>query len=77
MPENTTYKPSLINTNIQLLSIFNLNGLTSAWLAGLARYIVIVIWPRGRILVEIVGKVEKYLGEVQKSSSRPPWKVRA
>jgi hypothetical protein len=77
MPENTTYKPSLINTNIQLLSIFNLNGLTSAWLAGLARYIVIVIWPRGRILVEIVGEVETNLGEVQKSSSRPSWKVRA
>jgi hypothetical protein len=27
--------------------------------------------------VEIVGEVEKNLGEVQQSSSRPPWKVRA
>ena len=32
---------------------------------------------QGRILVEIVGEVEKYLGEVQRSSPRPPWKVRA
>ena len=32
---------------------------------------------QGRILVEIVGEVEKNLGEGQQSSSRPPWKVRA
>jgi hypothetical protein len=32
---------------------------------------------QGRILVEIVGEVEKNIGEVQRSSSRPPWKVRA
>ena len=32
---------------------------------------------QGRILVEIVGEVEKNLGEVQRSSSRLPWKVRA
>jgi hypothetical protein len=30
---------------------------------------------QGRILVEIVGEVENKLGEVQQSSSRPPWKV--
>jgi hypothetical protein len=29
------------------------------------------------VLVEIVGEVEKHLGEVQRSSSQPPWKVRA
>jgi CRISPR/Cas system CSM-associated protein Csm3 (group 7 of RAMP superfamily) len=32
---------------------------------------------QGRILVEIVGQVEKILGKVQLSSSPPPWKVRA
>jgi hypothetical protein len=32
---------------------------------------------QGWILVEIVGEVEKGLGEVQRSSSQPPWKVRA
>jgi hypothetical protein len=32
---------------------------------------------QGRILVEIVREVEKNLGEVQQSGSRPPWKVRA
>jgi hypothetical protein len=32
---------------------------------------------QGWTLVEIVGEVEKHLGEVQRSSSRPPWKVRA
>ena len=34
-------------------------------------------WPQGRILVEIMGEVEKNLGEVQRYSLRPPWKVRA
>ena len=33
---------------------------------------VVVIGSQGRILVEIVGEVEKNLGEVQRSSSRPP-----
>jgi hypothetical protein len=32
---------------------------------------------QGRILVEVVGEVEKNLGEVQRSNSRPPWEVRA
>ena len=32
---------------------------------------------QGRILVEIVGEVVNNLGEVQRSSSRPPWKARA
>jgi hypothetical protein len=32
---------------------------------------------QGRILVEILREMEKKLGEVQRSSSRPPWKVRA
>ena len=32
---------------------------------------------QGRILVEIVGEVEKNLGKLQRFSSRPPWKVRA
>jgi hypothetical protein len=30
---------------------------------------------QGRILVKIVGEVETNLGEVQRSSSRPPWKL--
>ena len=33
------------------------------------------IMKQGRILVEIVGEVEKYLEEVQRSSSKPQGKV--
>jgi hypothetical protein len=47
-------------------------GLLVCWLIGW-----LVDWSQGRILVEIVGQVEIYLGEVQQSSSRRPWKVRA
>jgi hypothetical protein len=34
-------------------------------------------YKQDRILVEIVGEMETNLGEVQRASSQPPWKVRA